>query len=379
VKIVIVLCLIIEAFFFGYSQGDITGYIKTRLDKLNLPGAQCAIVKNGELVWSGSFGFADVDKDRPVLNTTLFNLASISKLVTATAVMQLVEKGLLDLDQDINNYLPFKIRNPYFKDLPITVRALMTHTGSLIRNRSNIPDLIGAEDSPVSLKEYCFSAFCVDGKWFGNEGSYNFENSKPGQKMIYNDMNTAVLGLIVETVSRMEFRAYCRENIFTPLEMHRSTFSVDVLDREDAAIPYIFDETTKRQLSQGFYGYPEYPSGMLWSNVIEFSNFLSMYLNRGVFRGIKILSEESINRMFTIQNPRVDRQGGLIWYMSRNFDSGAFGHTGSDIGIKTVTFIVPGKNFGVMFFANGDKKNPGWDWDIYDEIVNRIKREAARL
>ncbi len=106
-------------------------YTKTQLSRAHMPGLSAAIVKNGQIVWTGAYGYSRVNTKEPVTSETLFELASVSKTVIATAVMQVWESGFLDLNADINLYLPFKVVNPLFPDLPITTRMLLAHTSSI--------------------------------------------------------------------------------------------------------------------------------------------------------------------------------------------------------------------------------------------------------
>lgn len=126
----------------GQVHISLDRYIKAQLTRAHMPGLSAAIVKNGQVVWTGAYGYSRVNTKEPVTSETLFELASVSKTVIATAVMQIWEKGQLDLDADINLYLPFQVVNPNFPKTPITTRMLMTHTSSIVDN------------SLVFLKEY---------------------------------------------------------------------------------------------------------------------------------------------------------------------------------------------------------------------------------
>ena len=104
--------------------------ITHKMETLHLAGVSACIIKAGEVKWIGNYGYANIEQQIPVDTTTLFYMASVSKTVVATALMQLWEMGLFDLDDDVNDYLPFDFHNPYHPSYPITFRMLCTHTSS---------------------------------------------------------------------------------------------------------------------------------------------------------------------------------------------------------------------------------------------------------
>ena len=123
---------------------------------------QVCIVENDQIIWKGAYGYASIEQNKPVGDSTIFHIASISKLLTGTALMQLWEEGLFDLDDDINNYLPFEIRNPNYPDDPITFRMLLTHTSSINDDWTQLIYLYTyIIDSPVSLESFVENYFLV--------------------------------------------------------------------------------------------------------------------------------------------------------------------------------------------------------------------------
>src|SRR5690606_2885539 len=110
---------------------DLDGYIEWHMQAGGLPGAAAAIVKAGEIAWIGTYGWADIEASRPVDEHTLFIVASISKTITATRALQLVEAGLLDLDAPLETYVPYAVRHPAHPDVAITARMLLTHSSGL--------------------------------------------------------------------------------------------------------------------------------------------------------------------------------------------------------------------------------------------------------
>jgi CubicO group peptidase (beta-lactamase class C family) len=152
------------------SSVDIDSFITATMDTFHIPGLSACIVRDGEIIWKDAYGYADIDNNRQVTNSTLFKLASVSKPFTGTALMQLWDNGLFDLDEDINNHLPISVRNPYHPDNPITFRMLLTHTSSIVDNWTILTPLItwGA-DSPIPLDSFLTNYLVPGGVYYANE------------------------------------------------------------------------------------------------------------------------------------------------------------------------------------------------------------------
>jgi CubicO group peptidase (beta-lactamase class C family) len=155
------------------------------LQRLDVPGVAAGIVKDGRLVCASGAGMANIEKNIPVAPETLFLVASVSKTVTATALMQLYEQGKFKLDDDINRFLPFRVRIPRYPTAPITFRQLLTHTSSIIDNEKyiNCPgtceygsDLISfvtkEADSPISLKDFTTGYFVRNGAYYHKRANF---------------------------------------------------------------------------------------------------------------------------------------------------------------------------------------------------------------
>ena len=112
-------------------MAELDDFIIQEMSVRHLMGLAACIIKGGQVAWAKGYGWANLAKKQPFSPDTLMNIASVSKTVTATAVMQLWEDGRVGLDNDINAYLPFKVRNPRHPDDKITVRQLLTHTSSI--------------------------------------------------------------------------------------------------------------------------------------------------------------------------------------------------------------------------------------------------------
>ena len=159
------------------SFTELDEFILERMEEHSVPGLSACIVKENKLVWSKGYGWADVENKIPMTADTIQNIGSISKTVTATAVMQLWEEGKFELDDDVNGYLSFKVRNPRFLDIPITFRQLLTQRSSIMDGPA-YGKSYACGDPAVSLEDWIKEYFVPDGKYY--DGEKNFHVWKPG-------------------------------------------------------------------------------------------------------------------------------------------------------------------------------------------------------
>lgn len=263
------------------------GFMALALPRSDVAGATVAIVKDGEIVLSKGYGFADVERRVPVAaDRHLFRVASITKLFTWTAVMQLVELGKIDLDTDINYYLDFAI--PPFQGQPLTMRHLMTHTAGF---ELVMRDLFSFKPNGLSLAE-------TVKLWVPNR-IYS-----PGTTPTYSNYGPAVAGYIVERVSGEPFDDYIERHILEPLRMTQSS------TRQPPP------EGLVQNLSNGYLlgsgePYPyEYtlhrPAGAMASTAPDMARFMMAHLNDGVLDGNRILQRETARMMHTTPYPLLD-------------------------------------------------------------------------
>src|SRR5215208_847570 len=188
-------------------EAFLDGLVPLQLKNADIAGATISIVKDGKLLFAKGYGYADVEKKKPVSpQETLFRPGSISKLFTWTAVMQLFEQGKLDLDRDVNDYLDFKIPDAFGK--PITLKNILTHTPGF---EEQIKDLFTDSGTP-NLGQYLKTH--IPARIY-----------PPGTVPAYSNYATALAGYIVQRVSGRPFDDYIAENIFGPLRMTHSTFA----------------------------------------------------------------------------------------------------------------------------------------------------------
>ena len=179
-----------------------------------LPGLSAAVVRGGEVVWSHAWGMANIDAGRRVTPDTLFMLASVSKTVVATAVLQAIEDGLFDLDTHVNDVLPFPVRHPVHPDRPITVRQLLTHTSSIRDNWNLLTASYVAGDSTMELRTFLRRYLSPGGADFAPNNFYAFG---PGRSYRYANVGADLAAFLVEAAAGIGFDTWCERRIFAPL------------------------------------------------------------------------------------------------------------------------------------------------------------------
>jgi CubicO group peptidase (beta-lactamase class C family) len=303
-------------------------------------GAAVAVVHDGHIVYRGGFGDREVYEEVPVdPDRTIFRIGSITKVLTGVAVMQLVDRALLDLDADVNDYLTeFKIPDDF--DEPVRVRHLLTHTagfdqigtGRHVRSREAVRPL----------------------------GDFLAENlvriRAPEEVSAYDTYAIVLAGYLVEQLSGMPYEEYLRREIFEPLRMHRSGITVPPALQRDVATGYEFR-------GEWFPQQWEYmntdPASTVNATVTDMANFAIMLLNGGELDGNHILSEESVGAMLTQQyTNHPDQPGyGLTFWEDRNFGVPAFSHGGSMTGFGAYLYLVPDHDLGIYVAYNQESGN----------------------
>ncbi len=356
----------------SYSQvhtkhDSLDEFIKSKIDENHIPGIAVCIVKDSKIDWSNAYGWADIENKTSMSTNTIMNIASISKTITATAIMQLWERGQLKLDADINEYLSIHVRNPHFPDVPITIRNLLTHTSS-IGDGSAYGESYSCGDPKISLKYWVTNYLTKQGIFY-NENE-NFHSWKPGNKYRYSNVGFGLLGYIVEEVSKVPFNNYCKEHILSPLRMNNSGWHLAEIDTANHAVPYTYINLPKKgnvqalnnNIAHCFYSFANYTDGLFRTSVEELSHFLIAIMNGGVYGNKQILKKSTINEMLTLQIEGNDSQG-LCWRKSE-FES-LWGHGGGDPGISTQMRFNPETRIGVIVFKNN---NEGSSFEIAKQL-----------
>ncbi len=310
------------------NLANLDEFIINNMENFHVPGLSACIIKGDSVVWYNNYGFMNLEDSIPVNDSTLFNTWCISKPIIAACVFQLIEDGLLDLDQNINDSMPFQIINPHNNADSISPRMLMAHSSSI--NCWQLIDQMTIGDSPVSLSYFLENYLCVGGEYYSDA---NYYNTVPGSAYNYDSYATSVAAYLVEPLLGTSFSSYAHNSVLTPLDMNTSAWFLSEINLDNLAIGYKY--LGGNFLPQPHYGHPAYPTLTLRSTAHELSNFAIMMLNKGVYNGLNILSSESIDLMTTVQDPTWTNWLGTtgIGLLTRNDfgDRCVWGHDGGGV------------------------------------------------
>jgi CubicO group peptidase (beta-lactamase class C family) len=359
-------------------------YFTKKMEKANVIGLQAASIQDGELVWQGSYGLKEYKTDKAVNDSTLFMIASCSKPVTALGVMQLYDRGILDLDDRINKYLPFTISNPNHQDSAITIRMLLTHTSSLKDNWDILTPLYTLPeggDSPLELIYFVENYFTEGGKYYNPE--VNFHEYAPASEFDYCNMGFVILGLIIEQISGLPFSAYMHKEIFRPLQMDNSYWFLREIPHQNIARPHEMHPSTKKDPREpeilNHYGYADFPDGQLRTTVADYARFLQLFLNDGKVNGKAFIQPSTVQEFIRIQYPEVAKHQAIAWNYNE-FESFIYyllmprlpSHTGADPGVATVVSFDPKTRSAGIIFSNSPTITFKGQKIFYQEMMKKL-------
>jgi CubicO group peptidase (beta-lactamase class C family) len=344
------------------------GVFATQMKADHVAGAVVAVVKDGQVLYTHGYGYADLEKHKPVdPQKTLFRPGSISKLFVGTAVMQLVEQGKISLDADVNSYLDFAIPATYPQ--PITLRHLLTHTPGFEDSSKDTltvnPDKIIPLD--VFLKTH------IPARVFS-----------PGTVSAYSNYGAALAAYIVERVSGMPFSAYVEKNIFRPLGMTHSTFVQPLPDAlaPDMARGYYYSNGAYQAGS--FEIVQVYPAGSLSATADDMTRFMIAHLQNGRYENAQILSEATARQMHTPLFRPDPRLNGMAYAFFEKEVNGqkVIWHGGNTILFHSGLYLLPDQNLGIFISTNaqgGSKTSEAVFQGFMDRYYPVPPRAAAPL
>ncbi|HIG99835.1 MAG TPA: beta-lactamase family protein [Thermoplasmata archaeon] len=322
------------------------------------PSMSACIIHNTTVIWKNAYGFSDLETHKPATTQTIYIVASITKTITSTALMQLYDQGLFQLDDDVNVYLPFSLRNPNYPDDPITIRMILSHSSSLTTDPFSYHWFNFSSPPPIPwypspwLQEYLLP----DGAYYTPE--IWDTTHRPGAYMQYANINFDIAAYLVQLLSGQPFHDYCNDHIFTPLGMTRTGFRLPDLPIEEVAFPYLYQNRTYEKLPH--YQLLHYPIGGLMTTVDDVTCFLIAHMNHGVYNSTRILEKETVSLMHTVQPPGniyKNFRYGLGWMIIEKplRKTAYIGHSGDIPGAHTRMFINQADNTSIICFFNSDR------------------------
>lgn len=340
----------------------------------NLVGANIVVADTNNILELASYGLQDIDEKTPSTENTIYRIASISKTIGSIGLMQLYEKGLIDLDEDISTYLGFKVVNPNYPNDKITVKMLTMQTSSIQDGyddeNPDYDDIIkGYNGINGTYLDVSLKTLLTDktSEYYTN---LTFGNYKPGTRFCYSNFGCGIMACIIEKVSGELYVDYMENHVFKPLGLNAS-FKAGRLDhQENIATMYYRNSCGLRRVKKdGFVnsGLPVFPlgnnyrgpAGGLFITMKDLSILMRVFLNYGTYNGVKILKRETVEEMYQITwegYPKNDdyRAKGLQMKVIRNVDCFTLrGHTGGAYGVRSYMFFNLKHKIGACFITNG--------------------------
>jgi CubicO group peptidase (beta-lactamase class C family) len=331
------------------------GFLPSEMARRHIPGAVLVVVSGDRVVAARGFGMADLESGRTVdADRTLFRVASVSKIVTTTAALQLVERGRLDLTKDVNAYLRSFQLAPY-RGGPVTLHHLLTHTAGFDERLTGLLCRQSTERQPLAsyLAQSMPPQFAI-----------------PGEVISYSNHGMSLVALLVEEASARRFEYYVRDEILEPLGMYRSGFLLTGDSAKDVATAYEFVDGHHRSQS------PEclhtVGAGGFATTGTDMARFMIAHLQGGAYGGVRILSDDTIRRMHARQfAPHAGTSGWAygFWEDVRNGIRGLM-HDGGGKGYRALIYLLPEQQLGIFLAYNLADRHP--DGELLEAFRRRF-------
>jgi len=332
-------------------------WIRKRMKRHKITGISLALMDDGEIVWAQGFGYADKTNQRQAEAETLYKVGSISKLFTATALMQLVEQGKVDLDAPIQTYIPeLQPKYHYQVNTPVTLRQIMCHRSGLSGDKlagmfTRKPERF---DTVIEYLNSVYSPYA------------------PDTVSAYSNLATDLQAITIERISGERFEDYVENHVLRPLSMNSSTFDDQKVDTR------LLSKAYKRNKEEYEPGLRDIPAGNLYSSVLELHHFANMVLENGG----DILKAESLQQMLIPQVSDEEAHDlglnfGLNWIIERptlKYLGKVASHSGGTIHFMSNFVILLEQGLSVAILSNS-----AMSMGFVDELSDKILIEAARI
>ncbi len=321
------------------------------------PGVSIAVIKDGKIDWARGFGMRDVSKKAPVDINTLFQAASVSKPIFALAAMRLKEKGVLDLDKNVNEYLKsWKIPKNGDWQAKITLRQLLSHTAGMTVH--GFPGYTNTESVPSVTQ-------ILNGECPANTETIK-SDALPGKDFSYSGGGLTIAQLTVGDLLNKDFPVIINEELFQPLNLKYSTYQQPLPENlsniASVAYPYNNQPVTGK-----YHTYPEMAAAGLWTNPSELATML-IEIQKAVKGESVLLKKETIEEMLTPQ--KIANFMGIGFFLGSSGDSLRFGHGGWNEGFVSQVTAFKNIGNGAIIMVNSNEGNP-----LLQEIMQAIAIE----
>jgi CubicO group peptidase (beta-lactamase class C family)/D-alanyl-D-alanine dipeptidase len=332
--------------------GQLADFVKREMADKRLPAVSVALVDDQKVVWAQGFGLADPVRRIPATADTVYRVGSVSKLFTDIAIMQLTERGRVDLDAPVARYLPgFQPRNPF--PAAITLRHLMSHRAGLVREP---PVGHYFDDTGASLANTVTSLNRTDLVY------------APGARTKYSNAGIAVVGRVVEELAGRPFPEVLADRVLGPLDMTSSAFEPTPIVRERLAKAVMWT-LHGTEFAAPAFELGMSPAGSMYSTVTDLAKFMSALFARGHGSGGAILKPDTLEAMWKPQFADADATTGfgLGFHVGRFEGRRRVGHDGAIYGFATALDTLPDDKLGVVVVTTVDCANA---------VMDRIAEQA---
>ena len=350
------------------NVGELETYLNNRVASGNPQGMSLVVVKDGKIIYKKGFGWADRPHEIEATSESVYHWWSITKIVTAIAILQLQEQGKLRLDDSVKKFLPyFNVQYPSAKSKTITIRQLMNHSSGLHNPSFRIMSWIHHEGEPSVNQTYLVKKLLPD---------FSKLEFEPDDHSEYSNFGYMVLGAVIEKVTDQTYEAYIKNHILDPLGMKHTDFKYNEdMEPNIAAgshptfnwvsplIPFIIGSfISKISLDHiwldRFCTDPTASSGLI-GPATDIARLVAAYLNGGELEGQRILSHESIDTMTNAgymkekeEDPTSYVRQGIGWKIYKNSGQLVITHEGGGLGFLTKIQLIPNEKLGLILFTN---------------------------
>jgi CubicO group peptidase (beta-lactamase class C family) len=354
-----------------------------------MAGMSVVIVRNGTVAFSRGYGTADVSRQIPITDSTLYRIASISKSVTATALMQLYEQGKFGLDEDAGRYLGFTLRNPNFPTDSITFRELLSHTGSL-RDGSGYDGFLSATYNSTPVPP--LQALLVPGGTYYTANMWSNSRAPSSGYFTYANIDFGIIGTLVEKISGERFDVYCLNHLLRPLGITASFNIQDIPNINNVAVlyrkpggvwtPQADNYRGTKPQPRDMSGYIPGTNGMIFApqgglrvSAADLARFMLVHMNGGIYNGARILRDTTVARMQTptwiFNGANGDNYYGIFNRYGLGLSTTGellpgqtmIGHPGEAYGLISDMYFSSDKTYGIIFITNGGARDPWQNGD----------------
>jgi len=393
-------------FYKSYAQANdsisklLVNDLKQIYSQKHINGFSVAIVNQNGSLFEKGFGYSNRKENKKYTANTIQNIASISKTFIGITLMKAQELGYLNLDDPINDFLPFKVINPYFPNIPITIRQLATHTSSIrdpsryekngyiLKEENNGEAKVNrnfrSPNEMMTQSVFLKNILNKKGKWYKKN---NFLKNNPGEIFEYSNIAAGLAALVLENAMGEPFNVLTKRYIFEPLGMSNTGWSFDEVDFSKHSILYSNIET-----ELAFYQLITYPDGGLITSSSDLGKYLSELIS-GYSGSGRILKVENYDELFNSNlndknhKERNDNAYNDEYNMGIFMGSsaqGQIGHTGGDPGVTTLMFFNAKTKIGKILLVNTDVNKDGINelraiWKKLDEFESKFEQETEKI